>query len=209
MNTDTPEAASARRAIISAAEALHAANGLAIPFAFGELKAAIQTHAEAVAFARDEAIREAVRRMWKVACLWAREGKVTIDQDRVQYIAGQEHGLIAAMRMLIETSGIRVTVVRATWSETVDTEGAVDASLIVLVGAQAVDCSVTLCPDPGRPTHRDRPALGTWGSIDNWASSSLVRALDAAREAAEDFDERELVDEIVESVREAAWEIDR
>lgn len=123
-------------------------------------------------------------------------------------------GMVLRTPELAADEDVRVLCVRVS----ANTYGAVDADLIVRVGAKVVEAEVTLCPDPGRPTRRRRHPLSTWGDLDMWASDNLVSAIrdaeakrDAAIEADSDepivdFDVSDLASEIECAVDEAAEE---
>jgi hypothetical protein len=85
-----------------------------------------------------------------------------------------------------------------------DQPGTVDADVVVVVGAEVVECGVTLCAVESPPPGRARSPRFKCGTPRNGSACEVLRA--AIRAAAEDaaFDERNLIDAI-ESAVTAAW----
>lgn len=92
---------------------------------------------------------------------------------------------------------VKATAVRP--STTTDHQGAVDADVVITIGDETFEGSVTLVPDLGRPTVRRRHPFATWGDcIDVWAEQPVIDAIVSAE--AMDIERTDVIGEIEASV---------
>lgn len=116
---------------------------------------------------------------------------------------------------MTDSIATRIIVHSVEASTTIDTAGAVDATLTLEIGSRSIEVEATLMPDHGRPTANRRHPLGTAGSpLDVCFSDSLVRLVRELEERPEtdgpefdawlEFDRAELVSEICFAINDAA-----
>jgi len=103
----------------------------------------------------------------------------------------------------------QITVNSVKPSTTIDTAGAVDATVTLEIADRTIEFDATLMPERGRPTGNRRHPLGTAGcDLDVCFSDPLCRLVREFEEESStdglEFDRGELISEICQEINDAA-----